>query len=237
MSIRILPFKGNFMFLGKSYISAHRKFYASKTDIDLISYLDQLSHCRMCPIRSEARRVVLPEFNYKSDILFVARNPGRQEDQVGRPLYPQAPGGKWFSKYLEVMGIRRENVSVSNALFCHTSGDRPPNQIELTICSRWKLFEFHFLPNLRYIIPMGNDAVRQFLGLGHVSIAKNGFIGTFYQCSMFGKKFMIFPVHHPAYVLRNASTNPQIMKDNYTALKAASQLIELDRQDNLKWVV
>lgn len=237
MEIRIFPFRGNFMFLNKSYISTHKKFYASRQISDLKSYLKSLSQCRMCSIRGEAQRVVLPEYNYLSDLLFVARNPGRQEDLVGRPLYPNAPGGKWFHKYLDVMGMRRESVSVSNALFCHTLKDRPPTPHELTICSRWKIFEFYFLFNLKYIILMGNDAVRQYLGLGHISIAKEGFLGTFYQCNMFGRKFMVFPVHHPAYVLRNSSKNPQIIKDNYSVLEAASRLIDMDREDKLKWVI
>lgn len=225
------------MFMDRSYISTHKRFFIDKNGLNYNSYLKYLSQCRMCPIRGEARRVVLPEHNFNSDILFVARNPGRQEDQVGRPLYPKAPGGKWFSKYLDVMNLRRESVSITNALFCHTKEDRPPNSNELTICARWKYFEFCFLTNLKYVILMGNDAVRQFLGLGHVSIAKSGFLGTFYQCCIFNRRIMVFPIHHPAYVLRNSGRDPQVIKDNYSALAAASRLISMDREDNLKWLV
>jgi DNA polymerase len=223
--------KYKFLFLQKHFIESNRNFYYPRSKFTLSNYLDSLKTCNLCPVRAEARQVVLPEYNYDSDILFVARNPGNQEDQVGRPLYPYAPGGKYFHKFLDIMKMKRDHVSVSNALFCHTRNDRQPTQFELISCARWKLFEFYFLPKVKYIVLMGNDAIRQFMGLEHVSIARSGVLGTFYKFNMFqNRKILIFPVYHPAYLLRNPSLSPEF----YSLLDAISRLIDMDRKGNLK---
>ena len=96
--------------------------------------------CRLCP-RMEGRRRVLGPGNGTLDtrLLFVAEAPGRLGgDRTGVPLVSDQ-SGRNFTRLLEGVGWRREDVFVSNAVLCNPrdAGGRndTPTSAEMRNCS------------------------------------------------------------------------------------------------------
>ena len=96
--------------------------------------------CRLCP-RMEGRRRVLGPGNGPLDtrVLFLAEAPGRLGgDRTGVPLVSDQ-SGRNFTRLLEGVGWRREDVFVSNAVLCNPrdAGGRndTPTSAEMRNCS------------------------------------------------------------------------------------------------------
>lgn len=155
-----------------------------------------------------------------------------QEDKLGRPFVPTAPGGKWFMKYLDALGVKRNDVYITNSLLCHTYQDRIPVMKELVTCSLWKTIEYDRLKNAKYLFLLGNDAIRQTFNYDFPSIVR--IFGNIYQATIFGRKVMFFPCYHPMYSGRYPDT---LAIDQFSFLATARILIEEDRKGNLKWVI
>lgn len=166
-------------------------------------YTKFIKACKLCPIRSEATYPVPPKGPLKPIAMFIGRNPGKQEDREGQPFYPESPGGKLFEKYLNVLGLSRGQIYLTNSVMCYTKNDRSPFISEINTCNLWKTIEFDIIEIPRYIFTLGNDAMKMFFGYNHPSILQ--IYGDIYRTQLRGKETYIIPVAHPGFLLRNPS--------------------------------
>lgn len=229
LEVFIEKYEGTFSFMSPTYLKTYREFFCRMQGKTREEFIQILKKCVCCPVRNEARQVVPPEGSFDSDIVLCGRNPGRSEDLHGRPFFPTAPGGKWFEKYLEGLSLKRQDVYITNSLFCYTKKDRMPEWTEISVCMAWKVLEMFYLKNLRYLFLMGNDAIREFFGQNTKSIVR--IFGVVYQMRFNGRPLMVFPVYHPAYVLRKDT----YVEATFSYLKTARSLIDEDRKGNLRW--
>lgn len=102
--------------------------------------VERAQSCRLCP-RMEGRRRVLSRANgpLAAQVLFVAEAPGRLGgDRTGVPLVSDQ-SGRNFTRLLESIGWRREDVFVSNAVLCNPRDaqgrNATPSAGELFNCS------------------------------------------------------------------------------------------------------
>lgn len=78
--------------------------------------------CSECPLRSVREgQPVPPEFNAGSRVLLIGEAPGKDEVEQGRPFI--GPSGHEVERSLSALGVRRDEVSLSNAMLC-----KPPGQ-------------------------------------------------------------------------------------------------------------
>jgi uracil-DNA glycosylase len=119
--------------------------------------------CRLCP-RMEGRRRVLGPGNGPLDtrVLFVAEAPGRLGgDRTGVPLVSDQ-SGRNFTRLLEGIGWRREDVFVSNAVLCNPrdAGGRndTPTSAEMRNCSA-HLRDLLDLLDPPYVVALGRTAL------------------------------------------------------------------------------
>lgn len=216
-------------FLKGGFFGLHRSFYLSHSELTLPQFNTLLRGCKSCSVRAGASGVVLPEYREYSDILFVGRCPGKLEDRFSSPLYPFSPGGKCFARYLSIMELGREEVSISNCIYCYASKGRSFGESEVVECSKWKLYEYLFLPKVKYIFLMGNDAIRQFMGFSCRSIVS--IFGSFFTVSLLGREVLVFPIYHPVFVLRSSYLSS--IQDSY--LRIAKEIIFKDRKGEFRW--
>lgn len=219
----------SFVFEDPGFLTLYKNFFVTCTGMSREDFIQKLCTCQSCDARQEARQVVPPEGTDEKDFVIVGRNPGNQEDIHGRPFYPDAPGGTWLQKYLEAMDMKRDETYVTNSLFCHTKRDRPPILTELVMCSVWKVVEFSFMKNMRYLLLMGNDAIRQFMGHDFPSVVR--IFGSVYQMHFRGNPLLVALCYHPAYVLRR----PALSEETFSYLKAYRMLVDADRKGELRW--
>jgi DNA polymerase len=99
-------------------------------------------------------------------VLFVGEAPGAQEDRQGRPFVGSA--GKLLDQLLESIGLRREDVFITNVLKARPPGNRDPKPDEIFHSWPW-LKEQIELIRPRVIAPLGRHALACFLPGAKVS--------------------------------------------------------------------
>jgi uracil-DNA glycosylase len=80
----------------------------------LASLREAAAGCRGCPLWRGATQTVFGEGLKKSRLMFVGEMPGDREDRAGKPFV--GPAGRELDKALEVAGIARDEVYITNAV-------------------------------------------------------------------------------------------------------------------------
>lgn len=175
-----------------------------------------LLNCMACACRAEASKVIPGVGPKNAKILFIGRNPGRQEDKAGQPFV--GPGGDELNRMLEAIGLDRMKVGILNAVKCHTTGDRPPKPIEIETCtSLWLTKELEYFDQASVIFPMGREAIAVMLGPNADSPARRE--GYWMRVEHAGRVFNVCPVNHPGYILRARGMQMQMYNSTLPSVK------------------
>jgi len=151
---------------------------------------DVKSH--QCSLRAGCLQAVPGEGNPDSPIVFIGEGPGRVEDQEGRPFV--GPAGHVLVKLLASIGLKREDVCITNVVKCRPPDNRVPNQKERETCRDYLEQELAILKP-KIICVMGNTAYNSLLD--GKDITKNR--GKFLEKD--GKLYFI--TIHPAATIYN----------------------------------
>ncbi len=155
--------------------------------------------CTGCRLVEGRTQVVFGEGHPDARLMFVGEGPGADEDRLGRPFVGKA--GQLLDRILEAAGIPRESVYITNVVKCRPPNNRAPLPDEAKLCTSLWLSREVELVRPQIIIPLGSVATQYFLGQ-KVSITKVR--GQWFEWH--GVK--VFPMFHPAYLLRNPSRAP-----------------------------
>jgi uracil-DNA glycosylase len=119
--------------------------------------------CRMCKL-SQTRTLGVPgEGPPDAEILFIGEGPGFHEDQQGRPFVGAA--GQLLTEMLRGIGMRREDVYITNVVRCRPPGNRDPLPDELSACDTYTQRQLAVLqPKL--IVTLGRYSMARFVGQG-----------------------------------------------------------------------
>lgn len=168
--------------------------------------------CRKCPLGETRTNAVVGTGNKNADIMFVGEAPGADEDRTGIPFVGAA--GKHLDKFLEAVGICREDVYIANILKCRPPNNRDPLPEEQDICIRY-LREQVKLIRPKIIVCLGRIAAMRLIDPEFRITKMHG---------QFFKKgdFCICAVYHPSALLRDPSKN----EDMYRDLKAVKALLD-----------
>lgn len=138
-----------------------------------------------------------------ADIMLVGEAPGYNEEKEGQPFV--GPAGQKLNDILKAMGLRREDVYISNlvkfrpAMPKQTTNNRKPTPEEMAACLPLVLAEISVVqPKL--IIALGGTAAEGLIGL-------EGTVG-----SMRGKWHEVSGIparvtYHPSYLLQSGGSN------------------------------
>src|SRR6476659_7936991 len=92
----------------------------------------EVMSCQLCRL-SETRKLAVPgEGDPHASIMFVGEGPGFWENEQGRPFVGQA--GKLLEELLAGIGLRREDVYITNVVKCRPPNNRDPLPDELAAC-------------------------------------------------------------------------------------------------------
>src|SRR5690349_6513261 len=116
--------------------------------------------CKLCQTRTQG---VPGEGNPRAEIMFIGEGPGFHEDQQGRPFVGAA--GQLLSEMLRIIGMRRQDVFITNVVRCRPPGNRDPLPDELEACDSYTQRQIAILrPNL--IVTLGRYSMARFVGQG-----------------------------------------------------------------------
>jgi uracil-DNA glycosylase family protein len=135
---------------------------------DLASLREAAGHCHGCDLYQHATQVVFGEGRTHVAIFLVGEQPGDREDQLGRPFV--GPAGQLLDKCLEMAGIDRSAVYVTNAVK-HFKWEprgkirlhKKPNSLEIEACRPWLEKEIAAV-RPQVIVCLGATAAQDLLG-------------------------------------------------------------------------
>jgi len=124
--------------------------------------------CRACPLWKTGTQTVFGEGSPAADVLLVGEVPGNDEDIQGRPFV--GPAGKLLDQVLEEIGIKRDEVYVTNVVKhfkWEPSGKRrihkKPSAREIAACRPWLDAEIAVIKP-KVIVCLGATAAQALLG-------------------------------------------------------------------------
>jgi DNA polymerase len=119
--------------------------------------------CRMCKL-SQTRTVGVPgEGDPQAEVMFIGEGPGFHEDQQGRPFVGAA--GQLLTDMLGRIGMRRQDVFITNVVRCRPPGNRDPLPDELQACDAYTQRQIAVLQPL-VIVTLGRFSMARFVGTG-----------------------------------------------------------------------
>lgn len=163
---------------------------------------EQLRSWKGCALHVSAKPV-LGEGNPAAEVMFIGEAPGQKEDELGRPFV--GPAGQLLDELLHSIGLRREDVYISNVVKYRPPGNRDPTPEEKEQCMPWLKREIAIIQP-RVICPLGRHAI------GH-------FFSTLSITQVHGKPLKltdtvtIFPIYHPAAALHNPGLREALATD------------------------
>ena len=158
--------------------------------------------CRRCELSKFAIRSVPGEGPENAEIMFIGEGPGFNEDQQGRPFVGSA--GKFLDELFALIGMKREQVYITNVVKHRPPGNREPLPSEISACSFWLDRQLELI-HPRMIVTLGRHSMARYFP--DKSISK--IHGT-------GQKLdgvIYFAMYHPAAALHQANLRHEIQHD------------------------
>ena len=173
------------------------------------------------------KRIVFGEGAEHPALMMIGEAPGGEEEQQGRPFVGKA--GKNLSAFLEVVGLKREEIYISNVVKLRPTKNspktgkpvnRPPSAEEIAF----------FLPFLQEEIEAVSPKVIVTLGnvpLKAVTGEKKAVIGDYHgKPTPLADGRMLFALYHPAAVIYNRALQ-EVYDADLIALRVFLELEKL----------
>ncbi len=196
--------------------------------MDIKTYKQQLLNqlyqpykkCMACPLGGLGRTtVVFGDGNPDADLMFIGEGPGKDEDAQGKPFVGRS--GQLLNRILELVGINRKDVFITNIVKCRPPNNRKPLPIESSTCKNILLLNQIKIIRPQVICTLGSAAI-QGLMEKEVKITKER--GTKLKMDT----ITIIPTYHPAYILRNPKELDTMVND----IKLAYSLLKKQKNKN-----
>ena len=178
----------------------------------LESLARQAKECHLCALSKQRNKVVFGEGASNATLMIVGDAPNNSDDSSGHIFTGRA--GDILTKMIEnVLGLKREEVYLSNILKCHTNNTQEPSASCAHTCYPYLLKEIALIqPTI--IMTLGKLAYTYLCG-DDSSIEKiHGVVAQ-------KENYKVVPTYHPMYVLKNPSVKKEVFED----LKIVKSLI------------
>lgn len=160
-----------------------------------LTELERLAASKPPALAELSDRLVFGEGDPDAEVVFIGEAPGEEEDRSGRPFVGRA--GQLLDRILASVEIDRDDVYITNMVKFRPPGNRAPKPEE-TEASLPLLLDQIRLIRPQVIVTLGNVPTQWFLR------TKDGITRTRGRwASWHGLR--VFPMYHPAYLLRNPS--------------------------------
>ena len=155
--------------------------------------------CDLCRTRTHA---VPGEGPPNAEVLFVGEAPGFYEDQQARPFV--GPAGRFLDELIASIGLRRDQVFITNVVKCRPPNNRDPLPGEIDACRK------HLQQQIELIQP------RVIVSLGRYSLAwffPRDAISKVHGQAKVRDGVYFMPMYHPAAALHAGNMRKVIEED------------------------
>lgn len=188
---------------------------APPTDHTLDDIRRDVGDCTRCKLCESRTTIVFGEGNPRARLMFVGEGPGADEDAQGRPFVGRA--GQLLTRMIEAMGLRREDVYITNVVMCRPPGNRTPEPDEIATCEPFLFRKIRVIrPDV--VVALGAIAAQSLL---RTKAPISQVRGQFFDAH--GTK--VLPTFHPAFLLRS----PEKKKEAWEDLKKVRDYLQRPR--------
>jgi DNA polymerase len=181
----------------------------------LAEIASQVAVCTDCDLCRSRVKAVPGEGPDQPRIVFIGEAPGWHENQQGRPFI--GPAGQFLQELLASIGLKREDVFITNVVKCRPPGNRDPLPDEIAACRKYLDAQLALL------------APKMIVTLGRYSMARffpNGRISQIHGQARKENGVLYFPLYHPAAALHQPSLKATVESD---VLKIPRLLAEMEQ--------
>jgi len=155
--------------------------------------------CRLCQSRKNA---VPGEGGLASGLMFIGEGPGFHENEQGRPFVGQA--GMLLEELLASIGLKREQVFITNVVKCRPPDNRDPLPDEIEACASFLDRQIAAI-NPRLIVSLGRYSMAKFFPGKKIS--------EVHGQARFADGRAYVAMYHPAAGLRAESVRRLLFED------------------------
>lgn len=157
---------------------------------------------------------VIGQGNHYATIMFIGEAPGQNEAKTGRPFCGAA--GRILDQLLEKVGIKREDVYITNIIKDRPQNNRDPEPEEIELYAPFLDRQIEIIKP-KVIVTLGRFSMAYIMkkfGLEHELKPISVLHGTVHQAnSLLSFPVTIIPMYHPAAAIYNSITKEQLFKD------------------------
>jgi len=171
-------------------------------DLELNKISDAVSSCKKCDLCHSRDKGVPGEGPSDAEIMFIGEGPGFHENMQGRPFVGAA--GELLVDLLCAIGMKREQVFITNVVKCRPPGNRDPLAEELEACNPYLEKQIQII-NPKVIVTLGRYSMARFIPQAKISEIHGQPVKV--------KGMLIVPFFHPAAALHRPSLRPAVETD------------------------
>lgn len=175
-------------------------------DLELGKIADAVSTCKKCALHHSRAKGVPGEGPPDADIMFIGEGPGFHENMQGRPFVGAA--GDFLVELLAGIGMKREQVFITNVVKCRPPGNRDPQPEELGACAPYLERQLEII-NPKVIVTLGRFSMARFIPNAKISEIHGNPIKV--------KGMLVVPFYHPAAALHRPSLR-SVVEEDFSAL-------------------
>lgn len=185
------------------------------TTLDEIA--QQVSVCPDCDLCRSRMKAVPGEGPLNATIVFIGEAPGWHENQQGRPFV--GPAGQFLNQLLASIGLRREDVFITNVVKCRPPGNRDPLPDEIDACQKYLDAQLEIIKP-KVIVTLGRYSMARYF--------PNERISKIHGQARKENGVIYFPMYHPAAALHQPVLKATVESDirKIPALLADLEYIE-----------
>lgn len=170
---------------------------------ELSEVAERIRACTLCNLCQGRTHAVPGEGPENALIMLIGEGPGAQEDLQGRPFV--GVSGQFMAETLAQVGIRRQDVFITNVVKCRPPGNRDPQPDEMETCTQVYLDLQIALIQPKIIVTLGRFSMSHFLPGAAISRIHG-------QPHRVGD-VIVYPMLHPAAALRRPEWKTAFVAD------------------------
>ena len=187
---------------------------------ELTELAKEIAVCERCILSQSRRNTVPGEGPEDADIMFIGEAPGFHEDRQGRPFVGAA--GQFLNELLESIGLKREDVYITNVIKCRPPANRDPLVSEIEAC--WPYLERQIeLIQPKMIVTLGRYSMERFFPgqkISRIHGRPRKMEGIIY-----------YPIYHPAAALHQPRYRADVEADFQRIPQLLAEIEEMEETE------
>ncbi|NTW15500.1 MAG: uracil-DNA glycosylase [Candidatus Moranbacteria bacterium] len=177
----------------------------------------------VCSLRHTATQAVPGAGNASAEVLFIGEAPGKNEDLQGVPFVGAA--GKFLDEMLDSIGMRRDDIYITNIVKYRPPDNRDPLPEEIRGCSEWLHEQIGIIDPL-LIVTLGRHAMNHFFPDLRISESHGKAFRTEFPQ---GRAQVFYALYHPAAALYNGGMR-ETLKQDFLRIPALLRKLRPERE-------